>query len=52
MERVDLMFIYNIKINGKAIVKILFAIIAIIITIYFCISAYKIYNNSFKIRDW
>ena len=51
MERVDLMFIYNIKINGKAIVKILFAIIAIIITIYFCISAYKIYNNSFKIRD-
>ena len=45
------MFIYNVKINGKAIVKILFVIIAIAITIYFCISAYKIYNNSFKVRD-
>ena len=45
------MFIYNIKINGKAIVKVLFIIIAILITVYFCISAYKIYNNSFKVRD-
>ena len=45
------MFIYNIKINGKAIVKVLFIIIAILTTIYFCISAYKIYNNSFKVRD-
>lgn len=45
------MFIYNIKINGKAIVKVLFVFIAIAITIYFCISAYKIYNNSFKIKD-
>lgn len=45
------MFIYNVKINGKAIVKILFVIIAILITIYFCISAYKIYNNSFKVKD-
>lgn len=45
------MFIYNIKINGKALVKILFILIAIIITIYFCVSAYKIYNNSFKVKD-
>ena len=45
------MFIYNVKINGKAIVKILFVFIAIAITIYFCVSAYKIYNNSFKIKD-
>ena len=45
------MFIYNVKINGKAIVKVLFVIIAILVTIYFCISAYKIYNNSFKIKD-
>ena len=45
------MFIYNVKINGKALVKVLFVIIAILITIYFCISAYKIYNNSFKIKD-
>lgn len=45
------MFIYNIKINGKAFIKILFVIIAIAITIYFCVSAYKIYNNSFKVKD-
>ena len=45
------MFIYNVKINGKAIVKVLFVIIAILITIYFCVSAYKIYNNSFKLKD-
>ena len=50
-ERTDLMFIYNIKINGKALVKILFLIIAIVITIYFAVSAYKIYNNSFKVKD-
>ena len=45
------MFIYNVKINSKAIIKVLFVIISIIITIYFCVSAYKIYNNSFKVRD-
>lgn len=45
------MFIYNIKINAKALVKILFVIIAIVVTIYFCISAYKIYSNSFKVKD-
>jgi len=45
------MFIYNIKINGKVLVKAIFLLIAIIVTIYFCVSAYKIYNNSFKIRD-
>lgn len=45
------MFIYNVKINGKALVKVLFILIAIVTTIYFAISAYKIYNNSFKIKD-
>lgn len=45
------MFIYNVKINGKAIVKVLFVIIAIAVSIYFCISAFKIYNNSFKVKD-
>ena len=45
------MFIYNIKVNGKALIKILFIFIAIVITIYFCVSAYKIYNNSFKVKD-
>ena len=45
------MFIYNVKVNGKAIVKVLFVLISILISIYFCTSAYKIYNNSFKIKD-
>ena len=45
------MFVYNIKINGKKFIKILFVILAIIITIYFLVSAYRIYSNSFKVRD-
>ena len=45
------MFIYNVKINGKAIVKVLFVIIAIAVSIYFCVSAFRIYNNSFKVKD-
>lgn len=45
------MFIYNIKLNGKALAKILFCIVAILVTIYFCVSAYRIYSNSFKIKD-
>ena len=45
------MFVYNINFNGKRLVKILCVFIAIAITIYFVVSAYKIYNNSFKVRD-
>ena len=45
------MFVYNVKFNGKKFVKILFVIIAVLITIYFAISAYKIYSNSFKVKD-
>ncbi len=45
------MFVYNVKFNGKALVKLLFIIVAIAVTIYFVISAYKIYNNSFKVKD-
>ena len=45
------MFVYNIKFNGKGLVKIIFIIIAIIITIYFAISAYMIYTNSFEVKD-
>lgn len=45
------MFVYNVKFNGKGFIKILFVIIAIAITIYFAVSAYKIYNNSFKVKD-
>ncbi len=45
------MFIYNFKFNGKKFVKILLILIAIAITLYFIISAYKIYHNSFKVKD-
>lgn len=45
------MHIYNIKLNGKVLSKILFIILAIIVTIYFITSAYKIYVNSFKVKD-
>lgn len=45
------MFVYNVKFNGKALVKLLFVIVAIAVTIYFVVSAWKIYNNSFKVKD-
>ncbi len=45
------MFVYNVKFNAKALVKILFVVVAIAVIIYFAISTYKIYNNSFKIND-
>ncbi len=45
------MFVYNVKFNGKRLVKFLFVLVAIAITLYFAISAYKIYNNSFKVKD-
>lgn len=45
------MFIYNFKFNGKALVKILLILVAIAVTLYFVISAYKIYHNSFKVKD-
>lgn len=43
------MFIYNL--NVKQIVKFLLILIIIGIIVYFLISAYKIYNNSFKVKD-
>lgn len=45
------MLVYNVKFNGKALVKLLFVIVAIAVTIYFVVSAWKIYNNSFKVKD-
>ena len=45
------MFVYNVKFNVKKLVKVLFVIIAIAVSLYFVISAYKIYNNSFKVKD-
>ena len=45
------MFIYNVKVNSKNIVKIGFVIMSIIITIFFIISIYKIISESFRVRD-
>lgn len=45
------MFIYNFKLNGKLLTKIIFIIIGLIVTAYFLISAWKIYSNSFKVKD-
>ncbi len=45
------MFIYNLKLDSKNIVKIGFIIMSIIITIFFIISIYKILSESFKVRD-
>ena len=45
------MFVCNIKLNGKKLTKIVLVIVAIAITIYFAISAYLIYTNSFKVKD-
>lgn len=45
------MFIFNFKLNGKLITKILFVIIGLIVTAYFLISAWKILKSSFKVND-
>lgn len=45
------MFIYNVKLNSKSIVKVSLVIIAVIVVIFFLISLYKILSNSFKVRD-
>ena len=45
------MFIYNIKLNLKNIVKITFFLMVIIVTVMFLISVYRIIKTSFKVRD-
>ena len=45
------MFVCNLKLNSKSIVKIGLIVIAIIIVIFFILSLYKILSSSFKIRD-
>lgn len=45
------MFICNVKVNSKNIVKIVFVIMSIIITVFFIVSIYKILSESFKVRD-
>ena len=45
------MFVCNVKLNSKSIVKIALVIIAIIVVIFFILSLYKILSSSFKVRD-
>lgn len=45
------MFIYNVKLNSKSIVKISLIIIAIIVVIFFLLSLYKILSSSFSVND-
>lgn len=45
------MFVCNVKLNSKSIVKVSLIVISVIIVIFFIISLYKVLNTSFKVRD-
>ena len=45
------MFVYNVKLNSKNIVKISLFIISVIIVILFLLSLYKILSSTFKVND-
>ena len=45
------MFVYNIKLDSKNIVKTVFIIICIIITLFFIYSTYQIISESFRVKD-
>lgn len=45
------MFVYNVKLNSKNIVKISLIIISIIIVIFFLLSLYKIFSSTFSVND-
>lgn len=45
------MFIYNVKLNGKSLFKIVFAILVIIISMLFLTSSCKLLSSSFKVKD-
>ena len=45
------MFVYNVKLNSKNIVKISLIIISIIVVIFFLLSLYKILSSSFSVND-
>jgi len=45
------MFVYNIKLDGKNVVKITFIIISVIITLFFLYSTYQIVSESFRVKD-
>lgn len=45
------MFVCNVKLNSKKIIKFSLVIIAIIVVIFFIISLYKILNSNFTVDD-
>ena len=45
------MFVYNVKLNSKNIVKISLIIISIIVVIFFLLSLYKIFSSTFNVDD-
>lgn len=45
------MFVYNVKLNSKNIVKISLVIISIIVIIFFLLSLYKILSSTFTVND-
>ena len=45
------MFVYNVKLNSKNIVKISLIVISIIVVIFFLLSLYKIFSSTFNVDD-
>ena len=45
------MFVWNVKLNSKSIVKFALIIISIIVVVFFLISLYKILSSNFKVED-
>lgn len=45
------MFVCNIKLNSKTIVKVCLVVISIIVVIFFLMSLHKILSSSFKVSD-
>ncbi|MCL2383589.1 MAG: hypothetical protein FWC79_05575 [Oscillospiraceae bacterium] len=45
------MFVYNIKLDSKNIVKVVFVVLCIIITLFFIYSTYQIITESFRVQD-
>jgi len=45
------MFVYNVKLNSKSIVKISLIVISVIVVIFFLLSLYKILSSTFSVND-
>jgi len=45
------MFVYNIKVDNKRMVKVVFILIILVVISFFGIALYKILNESFKVKD-